>query len=525
MGIVTAAVAVAGPPSLPAQEVEATQRGADPRSAPVVSGPDSETAAEPESNTDTAAQDEVRMNQRFNELRSEILDERGKFIERVLMFFGVVIPVTGFLAFIRFRQIERDAREGAKSAKRHSDEAYRLVSETRRIKKQVTGEAKKIRSIKERSEAAASEIDRLLRRTTAQWVEQAPDQESVTISDVTDDPKASATDKAIVRAIFHQRHGRNHEAIELWRAVAVISEENANDVDLASRAWFSCAYLLDGREQEAVAYLDKAIKLNPNFAEAYSNRAGAKIRLGRHQEAVVDCDKAIELDPDLALAYSNRAGAKMGLGLHQEAVADCDKAIELDPDHDLAYYNRGISKAEMGRHQEAIADFDMAIERNPDYAAAYFSRAGAKVEVGRHREAEADCDKAIELDPDLAQAYSNRGGAKIALGRHQDAIADFDKAIKLNPDYAQPYYNRGISKAEMGRHQEAIADFDMAIERNPDVAWTYSSRGISKAEMGRHQEALADFDKAIERNPDYAEACLRREVAKAALDPGGNTAE
>ncbi|MDE0127692.1 MAG: hypothetical protein OXN97_24260, partial [Bryobacterales bacterium] len=215
------------------------------------------------------------MDQRFNELRSEILDERGKFVDRLLMFFGVVIPVAGFLAFNRFRQIEKDARECARSAKRHSDDAHRLVSETRRIKMQVVGEAKTIRNIKERSEAAASEIDRLHRRITAQWVEQAPDQTTVTISDVTDDPKASATDKAIVRAIFHQRHGRKHEAIELWRAVAVISEENANDVDLAARAWFSCAYLLDGRELEAVAYLDKAIKLNPDFAEAYSNRAGA----------------------------------------------------------------------------------------------------------------------------------------------------------------------------------------------------------------------------------------------------------
>ena len=353
------------------------------------------------------------MNQRFNELRSEILDERGKFIERVLMFFGVVIPVTGFLAFIRFRQIERDAREGAKSAKRHSDEAYRLVSETRRIKKQVTGEAKKIRSIKERSEAAASEMTDFFDATTAQWSTSSRPRK-LTISDVTDDPKASATDKAIVRAIFHQRHGRNHEAIELWRAVAVISEENANDVDLASRAWFSCAYLLDGREQEAVAYLDKAIKLNPNFAEAYSNRAGAKIRLGRHQEAVVDCDKAIELDPDLALAYSNRAGAKMGLGLHQEAVADCDKAIE-DPDYAQPYYNRGISKAEMGRHQEAIADFDMAIERNPDVAWTYSSRGISKAEMGRHQEALADFDKAIERNPDYAEACLRREVAKAAL--------------------------------------------------------------------------------------------------------------
>ena len=62
------------------------------------------------------------------------------------------------------------------------------------------------------------------------------------------------------------------------------------------------------------------------------NRGIAKARLGRHQDAIADIDQAIQLRPDFADAYSNRGNTKVLLGRYQEAIADYDQAIRLQPD-------------------------------------------------------------------------------------------------------------------------------------------------------------------------------------------------
>ena len=73
----------------------------------------------------------------------------------------------------------------------------------------------------------------------------------------------------------------------------------------------------------------KAIELNPNFAEAYSNRGLAKYNLGDNQGAIVDYNKAIELNPNFADAYYSRGNSYQQLGEKQQALADFREASRL----------------------------------------------------------------------------------------------------------------------------------------------------------------------------------------------------
>ncbi len=54
----------------------------------------------------------------------------------------------------------------------------------------------------------------------------------------------------------------------------------------------------------AIADFTKAIKYNPNFAEAYFRRAEIKTILNNNEGAVVDYVKAIELNPELSEAFN-----------------------------------------------------------------------------------------------------------------------------------------------------------------------------------------------------------------------------
>jgi Flp pilus assembly protein TadD len=73
---------------------------------------------------------------------------------------------------------------------------------------------------------------------------------------------------------------------------------------------------------------------------AYSNRGSVWIQKGDYGKAFADFNKAIELDPNYAEAYNNRGVAWDHKGDYDKAIADFNKAIELDPNNAEAYKNR-----------------------------------------------------------------------------------------------------------------------------------------------------------------------------------------
>ena len=251
-----------------------------------------------------------------------------------------------------------------------------------------------------------------------------------------------------------------------------------------------------GQYDAAVADFDVAIRLRPNFTDAYNNRGVAKHKLGQYDGAVADFDVAIRLRPSFADAYNNRGNAKHDLGQYDAAIADFDVAIRLRPSFTDAYNSRGIAKRELGQFDAAVADFDIAIRLRPDFADAYNNRGNVKGDLGQHDAAVADFDIAIRLRPDFAGAHYNRGNAKGDLGQYDVAVADFDAAIRLRPDFAGAYNNRGIVKGKLGQYDAAIADFDAAIRLRPDSASAYNNRGTAKQYLGHYDAAKADFDTA-----------------------------
>ena len=76
----------------------------------------------------------------------------------------------------------------------------------------------------------------------------------------------------------------------------------------------------------------EAIRLDPQYAEAFANRAGAFLNLGMTERALGDLDHAIGLDPGLIFAYANRAIANLLLNRLDQVQADVDKAVELGAD-------------------------------------------------------------------------------------------------------------------------------------------------------------------------------------------------
>ena len=125
---------------------------------------------------------------------------------------------------------------------------------------------------------------------------------------------------------------------------------------------------------QALMFLNQAIRLDPNFADAYHNRGSAYLDLDQYDRAIDDYNQAIRLDPNSAPSYNNRGHWYYKKVQFERALEDYNLAIRLDPNLVFAYNNRGVAYANLGQHKQAIEDYDQAIRLDPKYTLAYKNR-------------------------------------------------------------------------------------------------------------------------------------------------------
>ena len=181
------------------------------------------------------------------------------------------------------------------------------------------------------------------------------------------------------------------------------------------------------------------------LAIAHFNRGWAYNLGGRHDRAIDDFGKAIRFEPDSANAFRSRGDAYRRKKMLTPAIVDFNRAIALKPDYAGAFSDRGAAYYALGRRIEALADFDHAIALLPDVAEPYLLRAQVLARSGDFAGAVRDLDRAIAIEASDGQAYAARGYAHLALKRPELALFDFKAALRLRPDLATA--RRGLKQA------------------------------------------------------------------------------
>lgn len=200
----------------------------------------------------------------------------------------------------------------------------------------------------------------------------------------------------------------------------------------------------DGDYDNAIADFDEAIRLNPDFAAAWSSRGVAWGMKEEFDKTINDLNEAIRLNPGNASAWSNRGSAWSGKGEQDKAIDDINEAIRLNSEDAIAWMNRGIAWVEKNEQNKAIDDLNEAVRLGPNLAEVWSNRSVVWSRKGEYEKAIDDLKEAIRLNPKSADAWNNRGNARYAKGEYEKALADCEEALRLNPNHRNAIHNRAL---------------------------------------------------------------------------------
>src|SRR5262245_57279698 len=131
-------------------------------------------------------------------------------------------------------------------------------------------------------------------------------------------------------AVLHPPSLTASQAVTQQQAAAAAASPVRQE-ELTAEQWFERGVGASDPDEKIRCY-NEAIRLNPDLAEAYNNRAIARGAKGDRDGALRDYGEAIRLKPDLAEAYNNRGNARRAKGDLDGALRDYDEAIRLNPD-------------------------------------------------------------------------------------------------------------------------------------------------------------------------------------------------
>ena len=229
---------------------------------------------------------------------------------------------------------------------------------------------------------------------------------------------------------------------------------------------------------------------------AHLNLGSALQLEGRLDEAIDQLQKALEIQPGYLKALNNLGPALAGRGRVDEAIACYEQALSIDPQYAEAHNNLGVTVLNHGRIDEAIAHFRRALEIKPEYADACNNLATALATQGRIDEAMPIWQRAMDIDPRHVHTHQNLGSALFRKERYAEALAQWREAIRLQPSNVTLL--NGVALAlvncpdkSVRNGTEAVALAQRAVElsggREPTVLATLAA---AYAEAGRLPEAL-----------------------------------
>ncbi|KAK6964452.1 mitochondrial import receptor subunit TOM70 [Biomphalaria glabrata] len=234
--------------------------------------------------------------------------------------------------------------------------------------------------------------------------------------------------------------------------------------------------LLQGVTNDALADLERAANMEQADktlqATAFIRAGSLRIQRETSEEALAYFDKAEKLDPENSDVYHHHGQQLLQLEKIDEAIAKFDKSIKLSPNFPTSYvqkyyaiHRKAIVSENLSCLSDAKTGFEKTIEKFPDCSDALILYAQALSDQGKFEEAEKYFKKAQDVQPRNANNVVHRGLMMLQWdGKVDKTLELLNEALRIDPTCQYAYEIRGTIEVQRGNLPEAVKAFKKAIE-------------------------------------------------------------
>ena len=286
----------------------------------------------------------------------------------------------------------------------------------------------------------------------------------------------------------------------------------------------------------ALAYSEQAIKLDPKYAPAWAVRSYILDTMGdvgliepetAFRRARDDAERAIELDSNGPSGYLALAWVQINRDWNWEgAELSLSKAAELQPGSASILRFRSFLAHSQGRLMEAIQFHEQAITLDPLFASSHSYLAFLHYSAGQYDKALASAQKALELNPQKTYDHFTRGEVFLAQGRLEQSLAEMEQE-------PGPYWRltgEALVYNALGREQDSSAALTQLINQyqqsmayqiaevyayrgDSDLAFQWLDRAYQQRDSGMRSLKIDPLLKTLHKDVRYSELLRKMRLA------------
>jgi TolB-like protein/Tfp pilus assembly protein PilF len=272
--------------------------------------------------------------------------------------------------------------------------------------------------------------------------------------------------------------------------------------------------------KEQAAPLVKAPTKN---IEAYTNYLKGlhyrnKLTPSDEHKCIECCEKAIDIEPDYAQAYAMAAIAYTHLGSMGHMIPEkaseiahryADKALELDSTVAEGYIAKGSAYLFYDwKWKEAYEALQKAMDINPGATGAYQPLAFYYIVMGEIKKAVELMEEAVRLDPLSTLSNNFLGNVYLFSERYDDVIKQADKLLEMDPEMRSAIELKGWGTGLKGDWEEALKLFKEVHRLTGHPLMGLMPMGYAYGMLGRKEEAMECVRKIEQRQKEDPNAVV-----------------
>jgi stress-induced-phosphoprotein 1 len=249
--------------------------------------------------------------------------------------------------------------------------------------------------------------------------------------------------------------------------------------------------------QEALGQYDEAIKVEPNDAVYYCNKAAVYMEMGEFDQCMATCqavlDKRYEMNGELAGGASFEKIAKV----YNRMAACLQRQKKFDEAID--FYNKALTEDNNKQTRNALRECERIKEKHladayldPALAEQHKEKGNELFKAQKYPDAKKEYEEAIRRNPKDAKIYSNLAGCLNKLGAAPDAIRALDKCLELDPTFVRAYARKGQAHSLMKEHHKALKAYEDGLKIDPSNQELLQGKQAVMYQVQQGQGAGAD---------------------------------